>query len=95
MATHKVVGFAFSNSDNSLYINNQLLAIKNKFPSLEIELADETDSRLKRYIKLKPGGIKLPIYILFKDTMYKDYKAGKYSNDIIFTWLQSTPGLNV
>ena len=68
--------------------------IKKLFPSLEIELADETDSRLKRYIKQKPGGFKLPLYMLLKNGMYKDHKAGKYRNDIIFAWLQSIPSLN-
>ena len=54
MATYKIVGFAFANSDNSVYINSQLNAIKNAIPSVEIELADETDSRLHRYIQQKP-----------------------------------------
>ena len=91
---HKIIGFAYSNSDNSSYIKIQLDAIKKLFPSLEIELADETDSRLKRYIKQKPGGFKLPLYMLLKNGMYKDHKAGKYRNDIIFAWLQSIPSLN-
>ena len=91
---HKIIGFAYSNSDNSSYIKIQLDAIKKLFPSLEIELADETDSRLKRYIKQKPGGFKLPLYMLLKNGMYKDHKSGKYPNDIIFAWLQSIPSLN-
>ena len=91
---HKIIGFAYSNSDNSSYIKIQLDAIKKLFPSLEIELADETDFRLKRYIKQKPGGFKLPLYMLLKNGMYKDHKAGKYRNDIIFAWLQSIPSLN-
>ena len=94
MIVNKIVGFAFANTNNLSYIKNQLNAIKNSFPDLEIELADETDSRLKRYIKQKPGGFKLPLYMLLKNGMYKDHKAGKYRNHIIFAWLHSIPSLN-
>ena len=94
MATYKIVGFAFANSDNSVYINMQLDAIKKAIPSVEIELADETDSRLHRYIPQKPGGYRLPIFMVFKDNFFKTHRVGKYSTEEIITWVQSLPGLN-
>jgi len=95
MATYKIVGFAFANSDNSVYINSQLNAIKNAIPSVEIELADETDSRLHRYIQQKPGGFRLPIIMILKDNNYHSHRNGKINNKEIIDWVQaSIPGLN-
>ena len=95
MPSYKVVGIAFADSDNSVYINSQLNAIKKEFPSVEIELADETDSRLHRHIKQKPGvGFRLPIIMLLKDTNYMTHRNGKNSNLDIIGWLKSIPGLN-
>ena len=94
MATHKIVGVAFADSDNSVYINMQLDAIKKAIPSVEIELADETDSRLHRYIPQKPGGYRLPIFMVFKDNFFKTHRVCKYSTEEIITWVQSLPGLN-
>jgi len=94
MATYKIVGFAFANSDNSVYINSQLNAIKNAIPSVEIELADETDSRLHRYIKQKPGGFRLPIIMILKDNNYHSHRNGKINNNEIINWVQSLPGFN-
>ena len=47
--SHKLVGFA--DSINSVYIQNQLQSIANQISGLEIELANRTDSRLKKYCK--------------------------------------------
>tara|TARA_Y100001973_G_C4950500_1_gene210040 strand:+ start:212 stop:502 length:291 start_codon:yes stop_codon:yes gene_type:complete len=95
MATYKIVGFAFANSDNSVYINSQLNAIKNAISSVEIELADETDSRLHRHIQQKPGGYNLPIIMILKDSTYIRHRNGKINNKEIIDWVQaSIPGLN-
>ena len=88
---HKIIGFAYSNSDNSSYIKIQLDAIKKLFPSLEIELADETDSRLAR---LKPEISELlPLYIIYKNGVYKTHHSGKFDNTQIINWLNSVHGL--
>jgi len=47
--SHKLVGFA--DSQTSSYIQNQLQSIANDISGLEIELANEGDSRLQRYCK--------------------------------------------
>ena len=95
MATHKIVGVAFADSDNSVYINMQLDAIKKAIPSVEIELADETDSRLHRYIPQKPGGYRLPIIMILKNNSYITHRNGKINNIEIIDWVQaSLPGLN-
>ncbi len=96
MATYKIVGFAFANSDNSVYINSQLNAIKKAIPSVEIELADETDSRLQRHIKQKPGGFRLPIIMILKNNTHITHRNGKINNNEIIDWVQASlpPGFN-
>ena len=93
MIVNKIVGFAFANTNNLSYIKNQLNAIKNSFPDLEIELADENDSRLERYIPAKYSQ-RLPLYMILKDGAYKTHRNGKYDNGEIFKWLQTVPNLN-
>ena len=90
---HKIIGFAYSDSDNSSYIKNQLEAIKNLFPSLETELADENDSRLERYIPAKYSQL-LPLYMVLKNDAYKAHRNGKYDNSEVFNWLRTIPNLD-
>ena len=47
---HKIIGMAYSDSDNLSYIENQLIAIKNFFPALETELSNETNELIERHI---------------------------------------------
>jgi len=89
---HKIVGFAFSNSNNLSYIKNQLDAIKNSFPSLETEVSDETDLRLDR-LKTKASNL-FPLYIIYKNGVYKMHRSGKYDNTQIIDWLNTIHGLN-
>ena len=89
---HKIVGFAFSNSNNLSYIKNQLDAIKNSFPSLETEVSDETDLRLDR-LKTKASNL-FPLYIIYKNGVYKVHRSGKYDNTQIIDWLNTVHGLN-
>jgi len=89
---HKIVGFAFSNSNNLSYIKNQLDAIKNSFPSLETEVSDETDLRLDR-LKTKASNL-FPLYIIYKNGVYKMHRSGKYDNTQIIDWLNTIHGLS-
>ena len=88
---HKIVGFAFSNSNNLSYIKNQLDAIQNSFPNLEIEVSDETDLRLER-LKTKASNL-FPLYIIYKNGVYKMHRTGKYDNTQIIDWLNTIYGL--
>ena len=57
---NKIIGFAHSDSDNLSYIKNQLDAIKIVFPSLEIELSDESNSLVAKHAYYdQPGEIVL------------------------------------
>ena len=89
---HKIVGFAFSNSNNLSYIKNQLDAIQNSFPNLEIEVSDETDLRLER-LKTKASNL-FPLYIIYKNGVYKMHRSGKYDNTQIIDWLSTVHGLS-
>lgn len=89
---HKIVGFAFSNSNNLSYIKNQLDAIKESFPNLETEVSDETDLRLDR-LKSKASNL-FPLYIIYKNGVYKVHRSGKYDNTQIIDWLNTVHGLN-
>jgi len=89
---HKIVGFAFSNSNNLSYIKNQLDAIKESFPNLEIEVSNETDLRLDR-LKTKASNL-FPLYIIYKNGVYKMHRSGKYDNTQIIDWLNTIHGLN-
>ena len=88
---HKIVGFAFSNSNNLSYIKNQLDAIKESFPNLEIEVSNETDLRLER-LKTKASNL-FPLYIIYKNGVYKMHRTGKYDNTQIIDWLNTIYGL--
>ena len=88
---HKIVGFAFSNSNNLSYIKNQLDAIKESFPNLETEVSDETDLRLER-LKSKASNL-FPLYIIYKNGVYKMHRTGKYDNTQIIDWLNTIYGL--
>ena len=89
---HKIVGFAFSNSNNLSYIKNQLDAIKESFPNLETEVSDETDLRLER-LKSKASNL-FPLYIIYKNGVYKMHRSGKYDNTQIIDWLNTVHGLS-
>ena len=88
---HKVIGYAFADSNNSLYIEKQIDAIKNSLPDLDIELGDETESRLVRYFG---EDITLPAYVVYKHDKFKDKLIGKYDTNHIINWLNSIHGLN-
>lgn len=88
--THKIVGFADSaNQINIDYINNQLSRISNEFSGIQTEAADETDSRLSRYLK-KPT--LLPCYILFKNDTYKAHIQAKLFDDKAIAWVREKLG---
>ena len=87
---HKVIGFALADSDNLLYIEKQIEAIKNSLPDLDIELADETDSRLSN-VKGQPG---FPMYLVLKHGVYKRQQIGKYSDQAIIDWINSINGIH-
>lgn len=83
--THKLV--AFSDSQQSLYMQNQLDAIKNIHPSLEIELANENDSRLKRHLKIRHRG-RVPVLMIFNNGIFKNYKLGKLILKDALAWVE-------
>ena len=88
---HKVIGYAFADSNNSLYIEKQIEAIKKSLPDLDIELGDETESRLIRYFG---KDIKLPAYIIYKHDKFKTKLIGKYDTNHVIDWLKTIHGLN-
>ena len=88
--SHKLVGFAdSSNSINTQYIKDQLLAIKNEIEGLTIEFADETDSRLARYSK-NPN--RLPCLMLFKNDTHKTHIHAKMTKDRAINWTREKIG---
>jgi hypothetical protein len=88
--THKLVGFAdSSNQTNVEYIKAQLLTIANQFDGLQTESADETDSRLVRYVK-NPD--RLPCYILFKNEAYKAHVQAKLFDEKAIDWVREKLG---
>jgi hypothetical protein len=90
---HKIIGMAYSDSDNLSYIENQLIAIKNFFPALETELSNETNELIQRHIHPQYRG-RLPMYMILKDGFYMTHRHGKWSNEEVIQWLQSIPSLN-
>ena len=89
--THKLIGYAFADSNNSLYIEKQIEAIKNSLSNLDIELSDETDSRLISHFG---ENIKLPAYICYKHNKFKDQIIGKFQTDYVINWISNIHGLN-
>ena len=89
----KIIGLAYSDSDNLSYIENQLIAIKNFFPALETELSDETNELIQRHIHPLYRG-RMPMYIILKNEAFMTYRLGKWSNEEVIQWLQSIPALN-
>ena len=88
--THKLVGFAdSSNQTNVEYINTQLLTIANEFEGLQTEAADETDSRLSRYLK-QPD--RLPCLMLFKNNAYKAHIQAKLFDEKAIEWVRGAIG---
>ena len=85
--SHKLVGFA--DSQTSSYIKNQLQSIANQISGLEIELANRTDSRLKKYCK-KPD--RLPCYILFQNNVHKNHIHAKMTEDYALRWVRGAIG---
>ena len=89
--THKIIGYAFADSNNSLYIEKQIEAIKKSLPDLDIEQSDETDSRL---ISKFGENIRLPAYIIYKHDKFKTKLIGKYDTNHVIDWLKTIHGLN-
>lgn len=88
--SHKLVGFAHSsNSMNTEYIKDQLLAISNEIEGLATEFADETDSRLTKYCK-KPD--RLPCLMLFKNDTHKTHINAKMTLDRAINWTREKIG---
>lgn len=90
---NKIIGFAHSDSDNLSYIKNQLDAIKIVFPSLEIELSDESNSLVAKHIAPALRD-RMPLYMILKDGHYKTHRHGKFSNEQVIHWIQNLPTLN-
>ena len=91
---YKIIGLAYSDSDNLSYIENQLIAIKNFFPALETELSNETNELIQRHIHPQYRG-RLPMYMILKDNAYMTHRHGKWTNEEVIQWLQTIPSLNV
>lgn len=91
--TYKVVGFAYSDSNNSSYIKNQLDAIKKELPNLEVELSDENDSRLIEHVSSAQKEY-LPIYMILKNEVYLTHRNGKYNYNQVVDWINSIHGIN-
>ena len=91
---HKIIGMAYSDSDNLSYIENQLIAIKNFFPALETELSNETNELIQRHIHPQYRG-RLPMDMILKNNAYMTHRHGKWSNEEVIQWLQTIPSLNV
>ena len=88
--SHKLVGFAHSsNSMNTDYIKDQLLAIANEIEGLATEFADETDSRLTRYCQ-KPD--RLPCLMLFKNDTHKTHINAKMTLSRAINWTREKIG---
>ena len=90
---HKIIGMAYSDSDNLSYIENQLIAIKNFFPAMETELSNENNSLIQRHINPRYRD-RLPLYMILKDNAYMTHRHGKFSNEEVIQWVQSIPALN-
>ena len=90
---HKIIGMAYSDSDNLSYIENQLIAIKTFFPAMETELSNENNSLIQRHINPRYRD-RLPLYMILKDSAYMTHRHGKFSNEEVIQWLQSIPALN-
>jgi len=84
---HKLVGFA--DSVNTVYIENQLQSIANQISGLETELADETDSRLKKYSKT-PN--RVPCFMLFQNDVHKNHIHAKMTEDYALRWVKGAIG---
>tara|TARA_Y100001938_G_scaffold148474_1_gene232262 strand:+ start:997 stop:1278 length:282 start_codon:yes stop_codon:yes gene_type:complete len=91
---HKIIGMAYSDSDNLSYIKNQLIAIKNFFPAMETELSNENNELIQRHIHPQYRN-RLPLYVILKDGAYMTHRHGKWTNNEVIQWLQSIPALNV
>ena len=63
---YKIIGLAYSDSDNLSYIENQLIAIKNFYPALETELSDETNELIQRHIHRQYRG-RMPMYMILEN----------------------------
>jgi|TARA_R110001592_G_scaffold344066_1_gene635039 hypothetical protein len=85
--SHKLVGFA--DSQTSLYIKNQLLAIANDISDLETELANENDSRLQRYCK-KPD--RMPCLMVFKNDVHLNHAHAKFNAKEALAWVRGAIG---
>jgi|TARA_R110001592_G_scaffold205804_1_gene456407 hypothetical protein len=85
--SHKLVGFA--DSQTSSYIQNQLQSIANDISGLEIELANEGDSRLQRYCK-KPD--RMPCLMVFKNDVHLNHAHAKFNATEALAWVRGAIG---
>ena len=85
--SHKLVGFA--DSQTSSYIQNQLQSIANDISGLEIELANEGDSRLQRYCK-KPN--RMPCLMVFKNDVHLNHAHAKFNAAEALAWVRGAIG---
>tara|TARA_X000001316_G_C906357_1_gene22938 strand:- start:380 stop:658 length:279 start_codon:yes stop_codon:yes gene_type:complete len=82
----KIIAIADSSNPTIIdYMKNQLQSIKNTLPSVSIELVDETDSRLERYVHAD-NRAKLPMLMAFKGDVFTSVKFGKRDTDQVVGW---------
>jgi hypothetical protein len=87
---YKVIGFADSSNEfQERYIKNQLEAIKNWKPELEVEYQPETSELITRYCD-KPD--RFPIYMILKKNVHMNHVNAKYSDTDLFNWLKLNLG---
>lgn len=87
---HKLVGFAdSSNSIETQYITEQLLAIANEIEGLATEVSNENDSRLQRHSRTPK---RVPCLMLFKNDSYKTHIHAKMTTDYAINWTKAKIG---
>lgn len=74
-----------SNSQQQIYMNKQLLAIKKELPSVPVEIQNESFSLFQQHAKHHN---RVPCYMIFKNDMYKTCKHAKLSNDQAINWVR-------
>ena len=88
--SHKLYGFAHSSDPVIIqYIEEQLNAIVNQYPDLEIEIGNENHPVLLRYSKTPD---RFPCLMLTKNGVCKNYIHAKLSNDEAYSWFITKRG---
>jgi len=88
--SHKIVGIAdSSDSIQTDYVKNQVQAIKNWKPELQVEFNNENCELLQAYCR---SPARFPTYIILKNGIYKTHMHGKIDNSKLFDWLSNKLG---